>query len=266
MIYCNLKGGLGNILFQIAATIAFAKKNNTDFCFPNLKSHIEFLDGHVLKTMNKNIGIDYTTLFNKLIVCEYTNQAKTIRFPFEYVDVPQLLGNVVVDGFFQSEKYFKDYRNIILNYLNFDFIDKNSLFEKFPILKSGKTTSVHIRRGDYLNYPNHHPTQTTQYYENAIHILDEETEKFIVFSDDIEWCKKTFVGDKFIFAENDKDYIEMFMMSLCTNNIICNSSFSWWGAWLNTNESKKVIGPKNWFGSMIKHKTDDILPEQWIKL
>ena len=81
-----------------------------------------------------------------------------------------------------------------------------------------------------------------------------------------EWCKKTFVGDKFIFAENDKDYIEMFMMSLCTNNIICNSSFSWWGAWLNTNESKKVIGPKNWFGSMIKHKTDDILPEQWIKL
>ena len=104
--------------------------------------------------MNKNIGNDYTNLFNKLIDCEHINQTRTVRFPFEYVDVPELLGNVTIDGFFQSEKYFKDYKNIILNYLNFDFIDKNSLFEKFPTLKSGKTTSVHIRRGDYLNYPN----------------------------------------------------------------------------------------------------------------
>ena len=89
---------------------------------------------------------------------------------------------------------------------------------------------------------------------------------FVIFSDDIEWCKKNLNISDSLYIENEKDYIEMYLMSLCRNNIISNSSFSWWGAWLNNYQSKIVIGPSKWFGNSINHNTGDILPENWIKL
>lgn len=92
------------------------------------------------------------------------------------------------------------------------------------------------------------------------------TDLFIVFSDDIEWCEENLPKDNFYYIKNEKDYIELYLMSMCNNNITCNSSFSWWGAWLNKKEDKKVIGPKIWFGSAINHNTDDIIPQSWIKL
>ena len=91
-------------------------------------------------------------------------------------------------------------------------------------------------------------------------------ENFIIFSDDIKWCKNNFIGDKFTFIEGEKDYIDLWLMSLCNHNIIANSSFSWWGAWLNQNPNKKVIAPINWFGPEKKLNPKDIYCKNWIKI
>jgi len=102
------------------------------------------------------------------------------------------------------------------------------------------------------------------YYIKAMERLKDKTDVFVVFSDDIEWCKQNFSNA--VFIENEKDYVEVYLMSLCDNHIISNSSFSWWGAWMNKNENKTVIGPQIWFGPGIGHRTSDILPDNWIKI
>ena len=100
----------------------------------------------------------------------------------------------------------------------------------------------------------------------------KEIDKDLVFSDDIKWCKENFIGDKFLFIEEDRDYIELFLMSQCNHNIIANSSFSWWGAWLNKNENKIVVAPSKWFGENSEYikqegiNDKDILPKSWIKI
>ena len=102
------------------------------------------------------------------------------------------------------------------------------------------------------------------WYNSAMNIVNAE--KYIIFSDDIEYSKQNFLGDKFIFVE-DKDYIELFLMSMCKHNIISSSSFSWWGAWLNKNENMKVIAPMKWFGRIDPGYPDvDVVPNTWIKL
>ena len=87
---------------------------------------------------------------------------------------------------------------------------------------------------------------------------------FAVFSDDIEWCRSNFHGDKFVFVEDQKDYEDLYYMSLCKHNIICNSTFSWWSAWLNNNADKKIISPKKWFGpGYATHELSDLTPKGW---
>ena len=106
----------------------------------------------------------------------------------------------------------------------------------------------------------------TMAFAIGIDMLKDETDLFVVFSDDIKWCKEHIKPSNVIYIENEKDYIELYLMSICNNNIVSNSSFSWWGAWLNKNEDKKVIGPLKWFGTAITHNTDDVLPNNWIKI
>ena len=100
-----------------------------------------------------------------------------------------------------------------------------------------------------------------EYYSQAMkHFPDTN---FIVFSDDIQWCKENFKGEEFTFIEED-DYIELYLMSMCRHNIIANSSFSWWGSYLNQNEDKIVIAPSKWFGTDGRLKTENIYGEGWI--
>jgi hypothetical protein len=96
-------------------------------------------------------------------------------------------------------------------------------------------------------------------------MLKDKTDQFLVFSDDINWCEENLKLENSIYINDEKDYNELYLMSLCDNNIIANSSFSWWGAWLNKNDDKLVVGPTKWFGPAINHKTSDILPDEWIK-
>ena len=90
--------------------------------------------------------------------------------------------------------------------------------------------------------------------------------KFVIFSDDIPWCKENFIGDNFTFIDGEEDYIDLYLMSVCEHNIIANSSFSWWGAYLNTNITKKVIAPKEWFGKVKCISSSNIISTEWISI
>jgi len=127
--------------------------------------------------------------------------------------------------------------------------------------------SVHIRRGDYLKFPDIHPTVSLDYYIKAISDIKKrkDIKCVLVFSDDIQWCKTNFYADMIRYAEGLYDYEEMLLMSACTHNIIANSSFSWWGAYLNENPDKIVYAPKIWCGAKANHGWEDIyLPEMII--
>jgi hypothetical protein len=262
MIYCNVKGGLGNILFQLATGIAFAKNKKTTFSISNYEWHLKYLNIEKERNPILNHAEEYSFYFRNLNTNISPKNLNTISYPFTYYEDPNLNDNCIIDGYFQSEKYFVKYRKFILKQFKLPFKLRLKSRLKHSFLLEGKLTSIHVRRGEYLISPIHY-NQSMDYYEESIKILDSITNKFIVFSDDIAWCKENFKGDKFIFIENEKDYIELFLMSKCTNNIICNSTFSWWGAWLNEHKNRKIIAPKNWFKTN-ELSAVDLIPENWI--
>jgi hypothetical protein len=265
MIYCNLKGGLGNMLFQIAAAKSIAIDNNTDCSFPNLESHLHYLNSDTTYNPILNHGGEYRSFLSKLQITTTTTK-NVVRYPFNYIQSQSFDSDVIIDGFFQSEKYFIHNRQVILDFIKPTSEILDIINDKYGDIVNGKTTSIHIRRGDYVKHPNHHPVQSLEYYNKGMGLLKDKTETFVVFSDDIEWCKNNLKGNDIIYINNEKDYIELYLMSLCNNNIISNSSFSWWGAWLNKNNNKVVVGPNKWFGWAINHDTSDLIPELRIKM
>ena len=129
----------------------------------------------------------------------------------------------------------------------------------------GAMTSVHIRRGDYISSPHmtefHTNLSETDYYQKAMEIIGGD---FMFISDDIEWCKENFKGDNIFYSPFTEELEDLCLMTYCTNNIIANSSFSWWGAYLGFDG--KVIAPNNWFGPKGPKKTQDLIPNNWIKI
>jgi hypothetical protein len=269
MIYLELKGGLGNMMFQIAAAKAFSLSMKTECSFPNLKNHINYLSLETEYNPKVNYCAEYLELpFLKNIRTQQPLfPVNTISFPFHYEPLILKNSTIKIDGFFQSEKYFQDFQNEILDFFSPDEKIINHLNLKYEEMMNIKTTSIHIRRGDYIKNSQYHFVQPIDYFLKGIEMLENVTDKFLIFSDDIRWCKEKFIGDKFFFVENEKDYNELYLMSLCTNNITSNSSFSWWGGWLNKNKNKVVIGPKSWFGPALQHlNTEDVIPKNWIKI
>jgi hypothetical protein len=128
---------------------------------------------------------------------------------------------------------------------------------------------MHIRRGDYVDLQNHHPLQPIEYYQKSVNIIGKNMH-YLVFSNDIEWCKLNLTKDSLgvkniVYVENMKPYEDLLLMQQCNHNIIANSSFSWWGAWLNSNDNKKVIAPKLWFGPAYKDfNSPDNYCNEWI--
>ena len=244
MISCKLYGGLGNYLFQIGAM--YSLSNNVGF--------------DIKKTYQVHNNIT-TYLSNILRKVNFTSiNVSNIYFEpqFNYTPLPTR-DNILFDGYFQSEKYLD--RELILDLYSIDKDSFNYINSKYSNILPN-SVSVHVRRGNYLTRQDRHPVQNINYYNTALAEFTE-CDNILVFSDDIKWCKENFVGDKFTFIEGEADYIDLWLMSLCNHNIIANSSFSWWGAWLNQNPSKKVIAPKIWFGPNKKLNTKDIIPLNW---
>lgn len=269
MIHFTLRGGLANMMFQIAAVNSIALKNNTRCSFHNLGDQLNYINKfkHVNSRLNDATKYRDLNIFKNLLVNPVPPNVKTYTYPFHFENIELGVGDVGLDGFFQSEKYFKEHENEVREMFKPTDEVLNVINGKYGDILKVRTTSIHVRRGDYLRYPNHHPTQTLQYYEKGIELTKDSTDKYIIFSDDILWCRQTFRGDNFIFMEDEDDYIELYLMSMCDNNIIANSSFSWWGAWLNNNKGKIVVGPSNWFGSAYSNwDTSDVLPKEWFKI
>jgi len=258
-ISIDIKGGLGNIMFQIAAAYATSLKNNM-----NLVVDItNYYGSHYGLNKYKNNVLRNIVISDSQIITKNGYGEKEFKFN----ELPPFEESTKLSGYFQSEKYFLNYRNEILELFSptesiLDIINKHysSILEK-------NTCSIHVRRGDYLHLGDFHPTQKENYYIDATKKLDKDT-FYLIFSDDINWCTKNFdfIENK-IFVNNLEDFEELYLMSMCKNNIIANSSFSWWGAWMNKNEDKKIISPSIWFGrSLHYHDTSDIYCQNWIKI
>jgi hypothetical protein len=295
MIITILKGGLGNQMFQYAMARRVSILNNTDLAL-DITSF----------SWNKLRVFELADFFNINVKIATVTDINNVKFSHKYFlsdrvkrklmgeDFPYFLRPVVneqslmydenilkvnkhsiMDGSWQSEKYFDDIKNVISKDFTFKHNANDYYSRIIKNIRNNNTVSIHVRRGDYVsnNITNSfHGTCSLDYYNSAIAHISKSISNitYVIISDDIEWCKNNLSHiPNSVFVENNKGmhYEDMRLMSLCTHNIIANSSFSWWGAWLNSNPNKIVIAPKQWFvSSEMQAQTNDLIPSSWIRL
>jgi hypothetical protein len=256
-MFIILEAGLGNQLFQIFAGLSKCLDNNEN-CY---------IYKTVISPHSDNLPY-WDTLFIRLkpMLVDHLLSTNIYKEPqFEYKPIPNV---EIIKGFFQSPKYFEHNWDQLKHYLTFN--------KDIPI--QCKTVSIHFRIGDYLKpcHSTHHPILSEEYYLNAIKHFDENYE-YIIFveKDSINEMNKRFpnllkkINYKIAYTINniETDIDELQLMSKCEHNIIANSSFSWWGAFLNENKDKKVIYPSLWFsGHLSNLDTTGLFKDNWIKI
>lgn len=264
----KLMGGLGNQMFEYAFGVKLG--NNTKYDI----SWFDFIK-NVKNLTKREYELDFFNVNPDLI-----NNPKPRLFGF--IKVPHIAekpANIYnsknlkrkhgyFDGYFQVAQYYDSIREKLL----IDFTPRNTINEAnqniLNQIKKCNAVSLHVRRGDYLQLQHVHGLCDLYYYKNAIDYVNKNTKKpvFFIFSDDINWCKTVFTEQNFVFVNvnSGRDSAwDMWLMSKCNHNIIANSSFSWWGAWLNNNKSKIVVAPKVW---MADGSDTDIVPQDWIRM
>jgi Glycosyl transferase family 11 len=249
MIYIVFSDRLGNNLFQMAAALSLSK--NLTICVPIQEEYLT-----TLKYSN--------TFFKGFEILDYIPVGIPIyEEPFHhYKAIPYTEGtDLIIKGYFQSYKYIN--RNKALAQFSIDEDTHAFIKSHYPELFTKKFTSIHVRRGDYLKMLHKHPFSGLPYYLKAIEQIGKN-ENFIVVSDDISWCKKNLKLANVVFVENTSPIIDLYIQSICVNNIISNSSFSWWGAFLNEHNDKKVIMPSLWFGYRFKVNISDLILPSYI--
>jgi len=282
MITCYLQGGLGNQLFEIFATISYALKSKTKFAFSNVYQLPRGGNGAPIRYTYWTsflsslapflIHMDNDSIKNYLIIKEKN---------FNYNELPKdehpELSKMLV-GYFQSPNYFEDYKNTIFKLINLEK-QKNNLKTKCN-LDYNSIISIHFRLGDYKKIPDCHPIMSLDYYKRAIEsILNRrQTNKHVISilyfceEEDLIDVEKS-INELQIYFPNINfvrggvgldDWEQMLQMSLCRDNIIANSTFSWWSAYFNTNSNKIITYPSKWFGSKLHHNTKDLFPTDWL--
>jgi len=265
MIVTNIIGGLGNQLFQYAIGKALALKNNTE-----LKIDIRGFNGYFRTFLLDKFNIRLDIASEKEI-----QACRVIQEKQSFIHDPEVLSsgdNVYLQGYWQSDKYFKDVEDIIRRELKPILIeDPGMSYVEAPkstdSSKFGKCTyvAIHYRRTDYLNIADVAGVCSEEYYQRAKAYIYRYTKMppiFLYFSDDSNWLlenKKEFDKDGYIVNTGDplKDLKQMIE---CDHHIIANSTFSWWGAWLNNKDDKIVIAPRKWHRRL---PTPNIYPEKW---
>lgn len=267
-------GRLGNQLFQISALFGIAYKNNFVPSIPIEKNKQVKPNGCLDTFTGKWISykLDLFDCFDIEINDNngkiFENTYKESHFHFDE-NTFNIKENTNLQGFFQSEKYFEHIKDIVRQKLQFKNDIKNKALDIINKNKKTDIVSIHVRRGDYLGIQNQFPIMEVDFYQNAINEISNNKEyQYFIFSDDIDWCKKVFGEDESIYyVEGNSHYVDLCIMSLCTHNITGNSTFGWWGSWLNSNPNKKVVAPKKWFGPALNHlNTKDLIPKEWIKI
>jgi len=270
-------GRLGNQMFQYASLRGIAAKNGYDWCIPS--DDYNHKDNYGLFETFKMTNVKPNNLgFVNASSVEENDHCFSEEF---FTKLPD---NVNLNGYFQTEKYFSHIKDEILEDFTFHDDYYNPCKEYIDSLES-EPIFLHIRRSDSIGREEYHPILPISYFEDALKKFPEDTPCF-VFSDDVEWCKsqKIFEQDRFLFNESNGRYsyrtvdgtgkmqntllpqVDLCLMSLCSGAIVSNSSFSWWGAWLQNNRGHVVApNPKKWFGTAMTHlDTSDIVPESWI--
>jgi len=290
MIISNILGGLGNQMFQYAMGKSLSINNNEEFKIDirNFKKYFRKFELNLvfdceINFASKNdleniLSWQKKLFFQKLLKMKLFKFLRKKNFIVEpyfhyWKDVNKLKQNLYLYGYWQSEKYFIKNEKIIRKNFQFKQPLTNKNFIISNEIKNSNSISLHIRRGDYLTDKKNSfvGVCSVDYYKKAISIISSKiiNPVFYIFSDDMQWVKKNFtnnLNNKFIdHNDNQKSHFDLQLMSLCKHNIIANSSFSWWGAWLNSNANKIVIAPQKWFqhGPLI---TKDIIPNSWLQI
>lgn len=282
----KIRGGLGNQLFQYAAAKSIALDNDSKL----------FLDvgwfnsnqERIYELPNFNIQYDekvffskaYNFIFKKYAFLRYDNNAKMLLNIFKekslnfQSEVQKIKSSIYLDGYFQSEKYFIRHENEIRKNLQFSVgvCDGESIFE--DQISESESVSIHIRRGDYVTnkeVADFHGLLEMDYYNQSIDFIKSKVEKpvFFVFTDDPDWVVENFSRRLAFTLVRHNQAVnagirDLRLMSLCKHNIIANSSFSWWGSWLNVNHKKIVISPKKWFKK--SETPPDLIPSTWMQI
>ena len=269
MIGFNALGRMGrlcNQMFQYAALRGLSSKSGAEICIPYYQDAVDDGIGNMLRTelfdsFNLNVK---TGLLNK-------GHAPVVQERFFHFD-QELFDNcpdhVSLQGYFQTEKYFKHIEYQIRS--EFTFVDDILEPCKEMIGTIDDPIALHVRRGDYVINSENHFNLPLEYYEAALKQFDDNR-NVLVFSDDPKWCHEQSIFDdnRFIISENDDNRVDLCLMSLCNDFIIANSTYSWWGAWLSSHPNKKVIAPVQWFGKTgytKDHDTKDLIPETWTRI
>jgi hypothetical protein len=286
MILINLKGGLGNQMFQYAFARRAALDLNTKLKLdPSGLVALGFLEANT----PRRFALD---IFNMEIDIATPEEVRKIKYPlgiiskglrflipkitrdFKIIFKPSLLrvrDGSYIDGFFQDERFFDTYADVIRK----DFTSRHELSPKAQEIKRQievagiHSASLHIRRGDYVNDPKtaaYWNAPSISYYEKAFKHLPSGSVIF-VFSDDIAWVKENLKLDAEMHFVSDptlKDYEELQLMSFCHNHIIANSSFSWWAAWLGEKSGSITVAPERWTGGI--RYPESPVPPRWIRV
>jgi len=278
MITCQLSGGLGNQLFQVFATLAYSIRYNISVMFEYSNETTEYRTSDVIKmrdtywntffvhiiglttySLSRNSGIDVSSFF----------PYKEPRFEYDELPIEISTRNMKLVGYFQSPMYFQDKEEYIFKLLKIqklkDMIKKIYDFQEDCV-------SLHFRIGDY-QYLDEHPVLPLEYYKKSLRYIFQkrENQNVLVFSQkedeilvdlQLSILRKEFPEATFTKADDIPDWEQLLMMSCCRDNIIANSTFSWWGAYLNTGD-KIVCYPEKWLNTK---DTRDMFPRDWVNI
>jgi hypothetical protein len=292
VVISKLQGGLGNQMFEYA----FARALSPD--------KIVFLDHSFLET-NQTSTVSFTSRTYSLGIFKLINVKRLDNFKSRVLSGKGLLYSLLkkiifpglkiindknaayytfrtpenghtlyTDGYFQSEKYFKHIRTLLLNEFRFPDMCGKCAVLRNNIEAHPNSIGVHVRRGDYLKpgVSDYHGVLPLSYYTNAVASMERlvADAHYFVFSDDMDWCRShlTILGKNVTFMNTEAaEWTDLALMSSCRHQIIANSSYSWWAAWLNTDIRKVVIAPQKWYADQqFSDVTNDILPDKWIKI
>lgn len=285
----KILGGLGNQMFQYALFLSLKER------FPHEQVMI---DTSCFRNYPLHNGFEINRIFSQNAPVASWRDILKVAYPYpnyrfwqigKYIlpkrktmyverkdssyDATILLqsGNRYYDGYWQHEEYFEDVRESIYKVFSFPAVTDCRNKKIVERIRAVNSVSLHIRRGDYANHPLFRGICDLNYYEQAIGYLEENVQPqlYCIFSNDIQWCERhlsdLLMGKDVVYVDWNKgaqSFVDMQLMSLCKHNIIANSSFSWWGAWLNRHPRKVVVSPKKWMNVEL----DDPIPSSWIKL
>ncbi|RNC68869.1 MAG: alpha-1,2-fucosyltransferase [Desulfuromonadales bacterium] len=292
MVIVRLNGGIGNQMFQYAAARRIAHVNSAPLKLdlswfqekgPWTPRHFELRvfalsceiahssEVRTLKSRRQNAVFRKLPGFIKSRLF-HTNQTHIIEKSYAFDPaILSLKGDVFLDGYWQSDKYFRDIETVLRADFAFreDMDDDNA--KSANLIQASESVSIHIRRGDYVSLPAaqaFHGLCPIAYYQDAVHRIRSQVANptFFVFSDDMVWVKEHLkLGERVHYVDHNgpnRGHDDMRLMSLCKHHVIANSSFSWWGAWLSVNPDKIVYAPQRWFNKDVKSR--DNIPESWL--